>query len=646
VVAMIGWNFPSNNFGQVTGLNDAGIETFKGNPWESLAREINQNSCDAKQAGVDRPVEVHFKHYSIPIENFPGRENFIEVLRACQKYWSNNNKSKQFFDRTLQVFRSDKIDILKISDYNTTGLTGSDKDYATNWHNLIKSVGVSDKNSSSGGSFGIGKHAPFACSLIRTVFYGTKDIEGKFAFQGVSKLVTHEGVDGLTTQGTGYFGSVNRNNPITDINRIPELFRRNDTGTDVFIMGFNSREDWQSKIIKSVIENFFIAINDNRLIVHVGDKVINSSSLEKLIEAYIKDDSECLSEKYYRSLTEQDERHVFAEDDFEGLGKVELFVLPNKEYPKRVAMVRGTGMKIYDKGHFQTPMKFAGVMIAKGEKLNAFLRSIEPPSHNSWEPERYEENPDFARSLIKKLNSWINSKVRSISYSEDAEEMDVEGMSQYLPDESDDSPLMHGDNDPEGQYGAPKQIEIKDVYRPNNPEVNVASDEAAATDESNDGNGAGEEFADENSDEQNETKGGDASNGWGAPATGDGSNGSVDNGVGPSDTGDRTSRARRPVTLKQVRIFCSNIEEGMYSVSFAPDSNGTGNIRLNIVGEVGEELAPIHDAYFKDSGMKIKVTNGEIGPIEFKAGIRSAIMVKLAEQLRCALEVSANESKA
>ena len=36
----IDWNFPSNNFGTVSGIGEAGIETFKGLPYRSLAREI------------------------------------------------------------------------------------------------------------------------------------------------------------------------------------------------------------------------------------------------------------------------------------------------------------------------------------------------------------------------------------------------------------------------------------------------------------------------------------------------------------------------------------------------------------------------------------------------------------------------------
>lgn len=35
---MIDWSFPSNNNGPITGISDAGIETFKGSPYKSLTR--------------------------------------------------------------------------------------------------------------------------------------------------------------------------------------------------------------------------------------------------------------------------------------------------------------------------------------------------------------------------------------------------------------------------------------------------------------------------------------------------------------------------------------------------------------------------------------------------------------------------------
>lgn len=128
------------------------------------------------------------------------------------EYWNdgNNQKTTRFFDKAIDVFNQDFIDVLRISDFNTTGLTGSDKDYNSAWQNLVKSSGVSNKCGTSGGSFGIGKSAPFACSDLRTVFYSTIDNQGLKAFQGIARLVSFKKKkfigDDPTTTGIGYYG--------------------------------------------------------------------------------------------------------------------------------------------------------------------------------------------------------------------------------------------------------------------------------------------------------------------------------------------------------------------------------------------------------------------------------------------------------
>ena len=57
----ISWRFPKLDNGAEQGINDGGIATFKGSElYSNLAREICQNSLDAKQEGKDTVV-VEFK---------------------------------------------------------------------------------------------------------------------------------------------------------------------------------------------------------------------------------------------------------------------------------------------------------------------------------------------------------------------------------------------------------------------------------------------------------------------------------------------------------------------------------------------------------------------------------------------------------
>jgi hypothetical protein len=279
----IGWNFPANDDGQENGLNDPGIETFKDHPLASLAREVLQNSSDAAD-GSNKPVQVHFEKLEIPTSEFPGFAELKKTLQACAEYWKGSRSTEKFVKTALDVIAQDKLSILRISDFNTTGLVvGTKGDRTSDWFKLTKSVGASDKHAGKLGSFGIGKHATYACSDLRTVFYGTRDNAGATAVQGVAKLVSHKRDRTTTTQGTGYFGVKTGNKPMLDFDSLPSLFERKKTGADVYIMGFHDSPDWEARIIKSVIESFFVAIHTGRLIIKVGKTTVNDTSLSKLV---------------------------------------------------------------------------------------------------------------------------------------------------------------------------------------------------------------------------------------------------------------------------------------------------------------------------------------------------------------------------
>jgi hypothetical protein len=173
---VIGWNFPPNNYGKKDGLNDSGIETFKGVPYESLAREVIQNSLDATRKELGAPVQVHFELHHVPRNIFPCADSFIDILKACKSEKPDHEETQKFFSAAISLMEKEELSVLKISDYNTTGLLGSSGSGNINdWENLIKSSGSSDKGSGKGGSFGIGKNAPFVCSRLRTVCYSTLD---------------------------------------------------------------------------------------------------------------------------------------------------------------------------------------------------------------------------------------------------------------------------------------------------------------------------------------------------------------------------------------------------------------------------------------------------------------------------------------
>ena len=152
----IGWNFPSNNDGQIRGINDAGIEHFSGKEIKSLAREICQNSLDA--AASDLPVEVEFYKHFIESKNIPNYTEYKKVLQKCQQYWNSKSEfTKQYLQDALNSINKEKTFVMRISDYNTQGLSKPyDLKTTEGWNTLTKIDGGATKSGAAkGGCFGI-----------------------------------------------------------------------------------------------------------------------------------------------------------------------------------------------------------------------------------------------------------------------------------------------------------------------------------------------------------------------------------------------------------------------------------------------------------------------------------------------------------
>lgn len=190
-----------------------------------------------------------------------------------------------FFNNAIKISNQPKIRCLRISDFNTTGLLGSDEEYNSPWCNLTKSQGTSDKSGSNGGSFGIGKFAPYACSDFRTVFYSTLDSTGIEAYQGIARLTSFKDEKGTTAQGIGFYGNP-KNSPAKRQYSIDHNFQirtAGNSGTDIYIIGFNGDTDWESKIVASILDGFLYAIYSEKLEVAVENTIINKNTLPELM---------------------------------------------------------------------------------------------------------------------------------------------------------------------------------------------------------------------------------------------------------------------------------------------------------------------------------------------------------------------------
>lgn len=413
----IKWRFPINDNGLIKGISDSGIETFKGTPYKSLAREICQNSLDARLS-EEKPVEVVFHQFSILSDMVPGFRDLkkaIEQAAEFSKTQKSDKNADRFFKKALAVISAKKITCLRISDYNTTGLTGSGEKFNSPWINLVKAEGSSNKGGTKGGSFGIGKMAPYALSDIRTVIYSTYDQDGISASQGVVRLPSFEIAADKIADGIGFYGG-EKNTPLrSQIVLGPDSKARSgrDFGTDIYILGFREDPEWIERITVSILDGFLYAIMNRSLKVVVQDQVIDPASLPDLMEEYAGKFDEH-ADAYYEVLASKDHPGTASfTENIDNLGNASLIMKIKPGFPRKAAMIRKTGMKIEDKAGISGTIPFAGVLVIEGDELNQFLRTMENPQHTKWEPDRA-ENKTRAKRVKSALTRFIKNSLKSL----------------------------------------------------------------------------------------------------------------------------------------------------------------------------------------------------------------------------------------
>ena len=596
----IGWNFPSNNFAQLNGISEAGIETFRGAPYSSLAREISQNSLDAV-LDKDKAVIIEFQKFYIDKYDIPGYEELKDAMERCLDFWSslNNKKAIDFFKNCCSVLNKEKISVLRISDFNTIGLTGSDKEYEiTPWQSLVKSSGVSDKSGAAGGSFGIGKSAPFACSDIRTLFYSTYDINGLIATQGVSRIVSFKDKNDQITQGIGYYGNIERNTPLKTHLGMDETFdRKEKTGTDIYILGFMDDDNWKQEIIASVLEGFLLSIYDSKLIVKVGDVSISKESLPLIIEEY-----QSLAKyayNYYQVLTS--DQSILIKKDFAGLGEVELRVLLSKNMHRKVLIARSTGMKIFDKHSISSTIQFAAILSLKGEGVNQFFRDMESPQHDAWEPDRHTDKK-AAKKRRSELFKFIKEEILNIGRSNSTEEMDAEGVGEFLPDDLLISEVQRNQDVEETISDKTKQVDIKVLDK-----VSVAKGIAKMYDIlANEEAAATGEFSD------NDDVDGESRRGTGKPNSSSGGIGTPTP-AKEKDNGNASIKKFIEVGIVQTRLFLIDKDANKYKLIILPGKSAVdGFVEISLSGEQSNVEANILSAYNDNDSSTLKCCKGKI----------------------------------
>lgn len=642
------WSFPSNNYGTLNGIGEAGIETFKGAPYRSLAREICQNSLDARASG-SKPVRVVFSLSSIASRDVPSFEKLRDAFSRCLQFWKEqrNEKTVVFFQQATDVASQGTIDLLRISDFNTTGLTGSDREYSTPWQDLVKASGVSSKGGTSGGSFGIGKSAPFACSRLRTVFYATKDVNRLEAFQGIARLVSfrEKGLitdrDSVTT-GIGYYGETKKLGAIRKCQSLEKGYARNEPGTDVYILGFMKNSNWKREMVKAVLEDFLISIYQRNLEVVIEDTAITAKTLPAIIEEY-KDEAKT-AYNYYQVLTSPETEII--QEDFEGYGQIELRVLIQNDLHRRVMMTRINGMKIFDQKNISASIQFAGICILSDERINGFFREMENPQHDAWEPERHSK-PSEARKVKTALARHIKEIVINRGRSVTVDEVDAEGVGEFLPDAPDHIAPQKGAA--ENLTDVTKDVDVqvvspgawqKGFERAVSGET-TGTDETTGNAENTDfGGEGGKDYGDEEQNETHEGTGYGMNDGNGPGIHGEGDN-PYPEGTSSENGSDKIPKGKK-AQMMSVRLIRTNPKTNEYRLTYTPrGSYGTGYLQFRLSGEQkSSDDLTITAATLGRSEEPLRTYGNRIILHHIDGGKKQVVNFRIMNEEACSMEVS------
>ena len=435
------YEFAPTGGGTETGFNDSVTNRFDGNVAYYLARESIQNIIDAT---IKKPAKAVFEMKTLKASDLPNPDGLKEIFHACKEYKSHDKDSVKFFDYALGLFKSNKnIAVFRIGDYNTCGLTGGDEDQKGAYYSLLKSVGSPSKGVGQGVSFGLGKGAYFAASLLRTIFVSSVIENNQVVFQGKLRLVSHKR-GGKTMQGDGSFGYAEQK-PIRNSDDIPKFFQRKERGTDIFIVGYEDSESWKENIVKSVLNYFWNSIFYGLLEVTVGDIVITKENLEDILGRYFTDDQPDTKDNpnplpYYNAYKDG---KVYSRD-FPVLGKCSIHVRIGEKYQNRICYMRGTGMVIQKKSH-PSMKSYAGVFIcdSANKKGNEILREMENATHDKWSHEFIKDKEDprskeNAKIAEKELRDFVNDVILDMVEFREAESLHIPGLEKliYLPGEN------------------------------------------------------------------------------------------------------------------------------------------------------------------------------------------------------------------
>lgn len=434
----LSWYWPTTRGGKASGSEIPGFDAFGNDYLGNLAREVVQNSLDARRG--TEPVKVEFSLFKTPAEQFPALEDF---LFNYVKDWIDRDKNKEkseakerrVMDRIMKCFvqsQTKGIVWLRISDFNTTGLRGVSNplNRQTPWFAFVWGTGKDVKGEGSGGSKGLGKSAIFLNSAIQTIFVSTSTDSGEVGNIGCALLVSKEvdddgrGRPGYTN-GDGYCVEQEyKEEELSTPNRgLMNLDTENprkesDFGTDIYVPFFYADENWSSKMIGEIIISFLPAFKDGDLEVTISDPINHNFfnvKRDNLYDAttnplyFEKDSTMEIAQELYKTLCYPTVTVPI------NLGNSrELTINISSKSAKALNRVYSyrwkTKMRI-EVFKTNASIPYTAILMIKGDEICDQLKSVEDASHKTWEKQKWKLT-DYDKGTISKAIDYVKNFAR------------------------------------------------------------------------------------------------------------------------------------------------------------------------------------------------------------------------------------------
>lgn len=404
---------------------------------QSLARETGQNSLDA--AHGDGPVRMVFELADMPTSEIPD----ISRLRQHLNWVTSATKGSQGHERMVraaELAHRDSVPVLRISDYGTKGLEGTESvdDPQSPLSALTRGAGISAADGARGGSFGIGSAVGPMASDLCTVLYTSKfHASADVVFAAYSRLASHRDADGVWRVGDGFFTDLNVEDDFRyarNPDAIGPFEQRTEAGTDIFVLGYRKAdEDPGLKHIKvAFLENFLVAIHRGRLVVEgrgVGKGwILDSTTLAH----HVKDSPQAAA--FRTALLDPDP----SVKELSPFGTVRLYVNIDDTLDQSLHTFacRSPLMRVHTFRHRSIPVRYAAILEVSDKEGNELLRSLEPPQHNTWDGDR----APGGNAAVRKLHDFVRDQLKSRVVRQVGDQVEITGLARYLPAQVVDKP--------------------------------------------------------------------------------------------------------------------------------------------------------------------------------------------------------------